>query len=250
MHLALTIWNGSIATVADFAQRLQLVQVDHGRIVAQREAEAPGHDAACWCARLAGEGVGTLICGAITRHLGQRLELAGITVVDGCAGPTAAVLAAWLAGTVDEQRLRLPGCHRWRGGRGSRSGRASTAPTNTLTHPKPFPMRIAITTTAVGLDAGLDPRFGRTLHVLVCATDSEAVTPHDNPTATTAEHGAGIRTAEFVARLGVQAVITGAVGPKAMQVLRAAGIAAYACDTMPARQALELFRAGKLVAIP
>lgn len=250
MLVALTIWNGYLATVADFCQRLLLVEVDQGKVVSQREIDAPGKDATHWCARLAAERVSTLICGAITRHLGQNIAAAGIAVVDGCSGPAADVLAAWLTGTIEQPQWRMPGCHRWRGGRHGCASRASrprrTSPRLTPPLTETLPMRVAISTTGPDLEAALDPRFGRTRHLVVCATDSEAVTHHENPTAVNAEHGAGIRTAEFVASLGVQAVISGAVGPKAMQVLRTAGIKAYASTATTARAALAELRGGKL----
>lgn len=240
VHVALTIWNGQLATVADFCQRLRLVEIDQCAVIAQREIDAPGKDASHWCGRLAAEGVSTLICGAITRHLGRQLHDGGIAVVDGCSGAADEVLAAWLAGTLGQSRWRLPGCHRWRGGRACHPRRTPHATTGQSA------MRIAISSTGTDLDAALDPRFGRTRHLVVCAADSEAVTHHENPTAVNAEHGAGIRTAEFVASLGVQAVISGAVGPKAMQVLRAAGITAYVSNAASARAALAELRGGTL----
>jgi predicted Fe-Mo cluster-binding NifX family protein len=252
--VALTVWNDHIATVADFSQRLLVVEIEHGRTCAFREIDAPGKDASRWCARLAAEGISTLICGAITRHLDQQLDASGIAVVDGCSGPSAAVLEAWLAGTVSQPQWRMPGCHRWRGERhgcARHVGRPQRAPA----HPMPastetHPMRVAISTSGLDLDAAMDPRFGRTRHLVVCATDSETITHHENPTAVNAEHGAGIKTAEFVASLGVQAVISGAVGPKAMQVLRAAGIKAYASTATSARAALAELRSGKLSEVP
>lgn len=244
MLVALTVWNDQVATVADFCQRLRLVEVVQGTVVARREIDAPGKDASLWCIRLATEGVSTLICGAITRHLGRQLDSHGVTVIDGCSGQADEVLAAWQAGTLDQPQWRLPGCHRWRGGRPCHPRRKP--PQATTGNPT---MRVAISSTGTDLDAALDPRFGRTRHLVVCATDSEAVTHHENPTAVNAEHGAGIRTAEFVAGLGVQAVISGAVGPKAMQVLRAAGITAYASSATSARAALAELRDGKLRAV-
>jgi predicted Fe-Mo cluster-binding NifX family protein len=248
--VALTIWNSNLATVADFCPRLRLVDIDQGTVVAQREIEAPGTDALRWCARLVDEGVSTLICGAITRHLGQHLADAGLAVVDGCTGTADAVLAAWLTGAIDQVQGLMPSCQRWRGARVGCARRANQARRAPPRRP-PVPtesttMRIAISTSGTDLDAALDPRFGRTHHLVVCTTGSEAVTHHANPTATTAEHGAGIRTAEFVASLGVQAVISGAVGPKAMQVLRAAGITAYASTAPTARAALADLHAGRL----
>lgn len=240
MRVALTTWNGSIATVADFAQRLQVVEVADGQVVAQQDTEAPGKDAAAWCARLASAGITTLVCGAISRHLCQHLEAKGIAVVDGCSGPTQDALTDWMAG----RPRRVAGCHRWRGRRGCRDDqRSGPRPSTRLdTHP----MIVAISTCGTDLDADLDPRFGRSRHFLVCPPGSEAVAHHDNPTAVQAEHGAGIRTAEFVVGLGVQAVVSGAVGPKAMQVLRAAGVRTFACDARTAREALAAFRQGTL----
>ncbi len=251
--VALTIWNEQIATVADFSQRLLVVEIENGRTCAFREIDAPGKDAPSWCARLAAEGISTLICGAITRHLHQHLDAAGITVVDGCSGPSAAVLQAWMAGTIAQPQWRMPGCHRWHG---EEHGCARTNhPRRIPARPPPAPteantMRVAISTSGTDLDATLDPRFGRTRHLVVCSIDSDTVTHHENPISVNAEHGAGIRTAEFVASLGVQAVISGAVGPKAMQVLRAAGIKAYASTATSVRSALAELRSGKLSEVP
>lgn len=232
MQLAITVWDGQMATVADFARRLLLVDPASG---GRRTCDAPGPDAAAWCARLAAERVGTLVCGAITRHLARQLEAAGITVIDGCAGTVEAVIADWLAGTIDQRRRPLAGCRGWRGGPAAASSR---------TRPQESAMPIAISSAGPGLDDALDLRFGRCRHILVCAEGAEPV-HHANP-AQGAEHGAGIRTAEFVAGLGVKTVLTGAVGPKAMEVLRAAGIRAFASGPGSVREALARLRAGAL----
>lgn len=233
MQLAITVWDGQVATVADFARHLLLVDPAAGL---RRTCEAPGPDAAAWRARLAAEGVGALVCGAITRHLARQLEAAGIAVVDGCAGAVEAVIADWSAGTIAYRRRPLPGCRGWGGGRAH--------PFRPDGHAQEHVMSIAISATGPGLDDALDPRFGRCRHLLVCA-EGAAPVHHANP-AQGAEHGAGIRTAEFVASLGVTTVVTGAVGPKAMEVLRAAGIRAYASPPATVRQALAQLRAGAL----
>lgn len=237
--LALTVWNGQVATVADFAERMLFVRVEDGAFTARQEVEAPGPDAAAWRARCVSEGVTTLICGAISRHLHRHLCHAGITVIDGCAGPIGTVLAAWRSGMIATCQTSRPRCHRRRAGRRSQPA-APSASTGDST------MRVAISSTGSDAEALIDPRFGRSRHFLVASTPGEALTAHANPTAVQAEHGAGIRTAEFVAGLGVRTVITGAVGPKAMQVLRAAGIRIFACDAVPARSALERLLRGEL----
>lgn len=109
-------------------------------------------------------------------------------------------------------------------------------------------MRVAISCTGNAADAVLDPRFGRSRHFLIGSSADDLVA-QANPTAIQAEHGAGIRTAEFIASLGVDTVITGAVGPKAMQVLRAAGVRVFTCETVPARVAWERLARGELAEI-
>lgn len=107
-------------------------------------------------------------------------------------------------------------------------------------------MRIAISATGCDLAAGLDPRFGRCRHILVCDGETATATHHENPTPAQAEHGAGIRTAEFVVGLGVHTVISGAVGPKALRVLQAAGVRVFASAATTAQAAFDEFRSGKL----
>jgi predicted Fe-Mo cluster-binding NifX family protein len=68
-----------------------------------------------------------------------------------------------------------------------------------------------------------------------------------NPAAE-APGGAGIRAAQFVTDADVQAVITGNVGPNAIQVLHAAGVPVYLFRDGTVRRAVEDFTAGKLSA--
>lgn len=64
--------------------------------------------------------------------------------------------------------------------------------------------------------------------------------------AVTRGSGAGIQAAETIVDLGAEAVITGQVGPKAAQVLKAAGIPVYVGGSGTASQALEAFRENRL----
>jgi predicted Fe-Mo cluster-binding NifX family protein len=61
-----------------------------------------------------------------------------------------------------------------------------------------------------------------------------------------APSGAGIRAAELVTGADVGAVITGRVGPKAMNVLREAGVPVYVASGGTVRQAVDGFKAGQL----
>lgn len=86
-------------------------------------------------------------------------------------------------------------------------------------------MKIAISATAGNLDAQVDPRFGRAQWLLIVETKTgtliEAI---ENSAGQGAAQGAGIAAAALVAEKGVQAVLTGRVGPKAVPVLEKANI--------------------------
>ena len=107
-------------------------------------------------------------------------------------------------------------------------------------------MKIAISAQGTSLDSSVDPRFGRSKYFIVADTESGEFSPHDNTMNLNAAQGAGIQAAKNVADLGVQAVITGNVGPKAYSTLTAAGIEIYTGATGTVRYILDAFRAGKL----
>jgi predicted Fe-Mo cluster-binding NifX family protein len=107
-------------------------------------------------------------------------------------------------------------------------------------------MKIVFTTSGSDLNAPLDSRFGRAPRFLVYDLDSETFEVVDNQQNLNAAQGAGIQSAEVVARQGAKALVTGHCGPKAFRVLLAAGIKIYNTDAHTVAEALEHYRAGKL----
>lgn len=87
-------------------------------------------------------------------------------------------------------------------------------------------MRIAISCTGRTLGDDLDPRFGRTAFFLVVDTTTGDFTVIDNA-GRDASGGAGIAAAQSVIERKATAVITGQLGPNALNVLDGAGIAAF-----------------------
>jgi predicted Fe-Mo cluster-binding NifX family protein len=61
-----------------------------------------------------------------------------------------------------------------------------------------------------------------------------------------AVQGAGIQTGQNIANLGVEAVITGNVGPNAFKTLNAAGIEIFLAEAQTVQEAIDLFKARKL----
>ena len=107
-------------------------------------------------------------------------------------------------------------------------------------------MKIAITATGKDMTGSVDPRFGRAKYFVVVDTDTNESAIHDNAQNLNAAQGAGIQAAETVGRLGVQAVITGNVGPKAFRTLTAADVKVYLCGQTSVAEALKKFKAGEL----
>ena len=108
-------------------------------------------------------------------------------------------------------------------------------------------MKIAFSTSGETLESPLDQRFGRAPKFLVYDLDSGTYAVVDNRQNLDAAQGAGIQSAETVARLGVNILVSGHCGPKAFRVLQAAGIRIYTSDAPTVAQALELYRSGKLI---
>ena len=107
-------------------------------------------------------------------------------------------------------------------------------------------MKIAITTSGNDLSATLDSRFGRAPKFLIYDLDANTFEVVDNQQNLNAAQGAGIQSAQNIARLNVRVLITGHCGPKAFRVLQAAGIKIYNCSAATVNDALELYRSGKL----
>ena len=107
-------------------------------------------------------------------------------------------------------------------------------------------MKVAVTSQGPELGAAVDPRFGRAKYFVVVDTESGEFSAHDNGTNLEAAHGAGVQAAQDVVRLGAEAVITGNLGPKAADGLRAAGVKVYRQTWGTVRDAIEQFNEGRL----
>ncbi|MCD6484510.1 MAG: NifB/NifX family molybdenum-iron cluster-binding protein [Candidatus Odinarchaeota archaeon] len=112
-------------------------------------------------------------------------------------------------------------------------------------------MKIAISTPAPGgLDVPVNPQFGRTPTFTFVEVDSGGnivnVYVVDNPGAQ-AMHGAGPLAVQVVAKEGVNAIITGALGPNASQAVAALGVPAYvAPPNVTVRQAVQMLLSNSL----
>jgi len=106
-------------------------------------------------------------------------------------------------------------------------------------------MKIAVSATVPGLDAEVDPRFGRCQYFIIVDPQTMEFEALDNSNAMAAG-GAGISTAQMIAGKGVEVVLTGNCGPNAYQTLSAAGIQAITGVSGKIKDAIEAYKAGKL----
>ncbi|WP_369017990.1 NifB/NifX family molybdenum-iron cluster-binding protein [Thermatribacter velox] len=107
-------------------------------------------------------------------------------------------------------------------------------------------MKVAVSATGDSLDSQVDPRLGRARFFIVYDLDKDSFRAVENSFAQ-ASSGAGIQVATFLANEGVEAVITGNVGPNAWRVFQEAGIKVYSgISQVTVREAIQAFREGKL----
>jgi len=106
-------------------------------------------------------------------------------------------------------------------------------------------MRIGVTSTGKDLNAQVDPRFGRCQYFLIVDTDTMNFEIISNESAM-ASGGAGIQAAQKVAKTGVEAILTGNVGPNAYQTLSAAGIKVVTGANGTIKEVVEKYKKGEL----
>jgi predicted Fe-Mo cluster-binding NifX family protein len=106
-------------------------------------------------------------------------------------------------------------------------------------------MKVAVTVNEPDSLAGLERRFARCAYYLIFDSLTKAWRAEANP-AVEASSGAGTRAAQFLADHGVEAVISGEYGPKALRALNAAEIKPYSASAAPAEKLFKDLLAGEL----
>ncbi len=106
-------------------------------------------------------------------------------------------------------------------------------------------MKIAFSTTGDDVYAPVEPKFGRSPKFLIFDTENDNFEIIDNMTSD-APGGAGVKAAETVIKVGAKIVVTGDCGPKALNALKQADVTIYSIKNTSIKDALDLYRAGKL----
>lgn len=106
-------------------------------------------------------------------------------------------------------------------------------------------MKIGVSSISKEIEDMLDLRFGRCNYFIIYDSDNESVKAVENK-GRLSGGGAGIAAAQQVIDEGVDAVITGSLGPNAYDLFKAADIKAYKSEGVKVLTALELLKEGKL----
>ena len=107
-------------------------------------------------------------------------------------------------------------------------------------------MKIAVSSRGPSIEDEVDPRFGRAAYILIVDTDSLEYEALDNNTNLNAFKGAGIQTATSVCDKGAKVLMTGYCGPKAFQVLEAAGVKVVNDASGSVKDAVTAFKEGNV----
>jgi predicted Fe-Mo cluster-binding NifX family protein len=109
-------------------------------------------------------------------------------------------------------------------------------------------MKIAVTSYGEELGSKVDRSFGRARWFVVIDPDEGTFQTHSNKQNVDAPQGAGIQAAQNIANLGVDAVLTGNVGPNAFRTLNAASVKIFVFEKSveTVEEALSEWKAGSL----
>ncbi len=147
-------------------------------------------------------------------------------------------------GNINVPEASWPSCGKGRMCVGRRRGRTKR-PGNIHQH-EGDAMRIAITSIDGTLEGMVDERFGRARKLIVYDVGTGAFEVAENSKQMNLAQGAGIQAAQNVVNLGVRAIITGHLGPKAFQVLQTAGVDTYSAVNTTVSDAIREYREGSL----
>lgn len=107
-------------------------------------------------------------------------------------------------------------------------------------------MKIGLSCNGDNLDSQLDERFGRAANFIIYDLENNTYECVSNQQNLNSSQGAGIQSAQTLANTGVEAVITGNVGPKAFRALQSAGIDIYLSSNISVQKAIEKFNKNEL----
>ncbi len=105
-------------------------------------------------------------------------------------------------------------------------------------------MKVAISSGGETLESNVDQRFARCPYYIIYDTNSGSFEAIKNESSMEGG-GAGIRAAQRISDMGIEAVISGNIGPSAFRVLSAASIKIYSGASGSIKDVLKDLKNGK-----
>jgi predicted Fe-Mo cluster-binding NifX family protein len=127
MKIAIPLFGTRVSPRIEFAPEFLLVEPDAGEGHVRERIPVAHWSPAERAARLAGLGVGVVICGGISRFLAEQLASQGIQVYSWVSGEVDHALQCFLTGQLESGVMAGPGgaCGRWQIRCGGRRGRGA-----------------------------------------------------------------------------------------------------------------------------
>jgi predicted Fe-Mo cluster-binding NifX family protein len=110
MKTAFAYWENRIAPVFDTACQIHVVEAESGQIVCETQEMLSEDLPVQKTLRLVGLGIGTVVCGAISRPMYGLVTAYGIQVIPFVTGDLREVIQAWLGGNLAHKTFVMPGC--------------------------------------------------------------------------------------------------------------------------------------------
>jgi predicted Fe-Mo cluster-binding NifX family protein len=110
MKAAFAYWDDRVSPVFDISRQIHIVEVAAGQIVWEAREILPDGLPVQKVLRLAELGVGTLVCGAISKHLRELAEAYGIQVISFVGGDLREIIQAWQNNALEGDAFAMPGC--------------------------------------------------------------------------------------------------------------------------------------------
>jgi len=107
-------------------------------------------------------------------------------------------------------------------------------------------VKVAVASQGPDLNSQVASRFGRARYFLIVDTASGESSVRDHAGYLETPHTAGMQAAGAIISLGVGAVITGSIGPKAFATLQAGNVEVYTVASGTVEDAIEKLKAGRL----
>lgn len=230
-----------------------LVEVEGERIVGHRVANNPNmkqHRPGAMPQFIRSLGADVILAGGMGPRAVDMFQRFGIEVVTGASGEVSEVVRAYLSGEmtgiVPCKHDHADSCGQHQPGEPCHETVAEFGDAVKI-HDDGTTLVAIPAVDNSGLEAAMDPRFGRAPFLVLLDTRSGDLLEILSNTAAGAAHGAGIQAARLLSERGVRTIIAGRFGPRAMDALGALGIELRSApEGLTVGQALMALRAGTL----